>query len=100
MNEHDNNCTALSHRVAELERRLDRSEKDHKEFFDRLRAIEKNEAVQHEKFDALMKKLDGISESVESLTSAPGKKWEAMMDKIFFAVVGAVVAFLLSKVGL
>ena len=37
---------------------------------------------------------------VKSLAEKPAKRWDTMVDKIVWAVLSAVVAFLLAKVGL
>ena len=37
---------------------------------------------------------------VKSLTSKPGKRWDAIVEKALLVVVGAVIAFLLAKIGL
>lgn len=42
---------------------------------------------------ALGRKVDGIEKK-------PGKRWEGLVDKVLWAVAGAVVAFLLARVGL
>lgn len=100
MNEHDNNYPALSHRVAELERRMVKSEADRKEFFDRIRAIEKHEAVKAERLETLMSKVDNIQKNVDTLISIPGKRWNDIIDKVVFTIVGGIIAFLLSRLGL
>lgn len=42
---------------------------------------------------ALGRKVDGIEKK-------PAKRWEGLVDKLIWAVAGAVVAFLLAKIGL
>lgn len=42
---------------------------------------------------ALGRKVDGIEKK-------PAKRWEELVDKVLWAVAGAVVAFLLAKIGL
>jgi len=39
-------------------------------------------------------------EDVKELKEKPGKRWEGVVEKVIYAVVGAVVAFLLAKGGL
>lgn len=41
-----------------------------------------------------------IKADVKSLTEKPGKRWDGIVDKLVWAVLAAVVAFLLAKVGL
>ena len=35
-----------------------------------------------------------IKTDVKGLTSIPGKRWESLVDKLLFAVAGAVLAWL------
>lgn len=37
---------------------------------------------------------------VKELKDKPGKRWEGVVEKVIYAVVGAVVAFILAKGGL
>lgn len=41
-----------------------------------------------------------IKTDVKSLKDKPGKKWDGFWDKVLWAVVAAVIAFLLGRVGL
>lgn len=98
--QHSCESCATSVRLAQLEEGLKKVNAEHKEFFDRLRAIEVTGAIQSERYEIILERIDGINASVEALTSAPGKKWEAMVDKVIFTVIGAVVAFMLTQLGL
>ena len=42
-------------------------------------------------------KLDG---KVDALEKKPGKKWEQIKEKVIWAVLAAVITFLLSRIGL
>ena len=37
---------------------------------------------------------------VKELKDKPGKKWEGFMEKVFYAIVGGVVAFILVQIGI
>jgi predicted nucleic acid-binding Zn-ribbon protein len=41
-----------------------------------------------------------IKADVKSLNAKPGKRWDAIVDKVIWAVLAAVIAFLLGRVGL
>lgn len=41
-----------------------------------------------------------IKVDVKGIAAKPAKKWEGMVDKISWAVVAAVIAFLLGRIGL
>ena len=83
----------------------------------RLDAAEKNSDVLHELATSvkvmageLKRQCDAVEEikddvtnlghKVDSIEKKPGKRWESVMDKLIWGVVGAVLAFLLAKFGL
>ena len=41
-----------------------------------------------------------IKTDVKSLTEKPAKRWDTFVEKIIWAVAAAVIAFLLSRIGL
>lgn len=41
-----------------------------------------------------------IKADVKSIVEKPGKRWDTIIDKIIWAVLAAVIAFLLGKFGL
>lgn len=41
-----------------------------------------------------------IKTDVKSLKDKPGKRWDGLWDKVLWAVVAAVIAFLLGRIGL
>ena len=42
-------------------------------------------------------RLDG---KVDALEMKPGKRWESLVDKLIWGVAGAVLAFLLARMGI
>ena len=46
------------------------------------------------------KDVKEIKVDVKSLAAKPGKRWDAIVDKTIWAVLAAVIAFLLGRVGL
>ena len=77
------------HRLEELEKRQDN--------LDDLVSTVKVLAVREE---AVENDVKEIKADVKSLTSKPGEHWDSLMDKIIWAVAGAVLAFILAKIGL
>lgn len=45
-------------------------------------------------------KVDEIQKDVKTLVSKPAKMWDNVVEKVVLVVVGAVIAYLLTKVGL
>lgn len=50
--------------------------------------------------DHIKNDVKEIKADVKSLTAKPGKRWEGIVDKIIYVVVGALVAWALSHFGL
>lgn len=94
----------LERQVKELQRQ---NGEDHKEIRDRLGRVEMTGAVQNERYDAILGKLEELSRKHDSLTrkleeleSKPGRRWESLAEKAVWTVCAAVIAFLLGRVGL
>ena len=94
-----NDCPVLP-RVEALEEANKNHSKTHEGMFDRLRALETLSAVQENKLDTILKKLDELTDKVDALESKPAKRWDGLVEKAVWAVCAAVIAFLLAKVGL
>lgn len=99
MRETCNDCPAIP-RVEALEEANRKHSDTHREMFARIGALETATAVQENKLDVILKKLDEITEKVDALESKPAKRWDGIVDKAIWAVAAAVIAFLLAKVGL
>ena len=99
----ENQCTNNPHecitlaRVEALEKRMDRAGDTHKEFFDRIRALEQDSAVQEERYNTIIEKLDSLTATVADVTSKPARRWESIVDKSVRAVLAAVIAFQLPR---
>lgn len=77
------------HRIEEVEKRQDN--------LDELVSTVKVLALREENVE---KDVKEIKSDVKNLTDKPGKRWDSLVDKIIWAVAGAVVAFMLSQMGL
>lgn len=99
MNENCVDCPLIP-RVEALEEANRQHSATHREMFDRLRTLETLSAVQENKLDTILKKLDEITAKVDALESRPAKRWEGLVEKSIWAVCAAVIAFLLGRVGL
>ena len=87
-------------RVEALEKTNEQHGRTHEGMFDRIRALETENAVQNARYESINTKLDELTMMVKELTSKPGKRWDGIVDKAIWAVCAAVIAFLLAKVGL
>lgn len=87
-----------------LERQMEeyrrQSRETHGQLFDRIRELEKAEAARNEQYDNIMEKLDRLIAWQEAEQSGPKKRWDAIVDKVVWAVLAAVIAFILARIGL
>lgn len=77
------------HRIDDVERRQDA-----------LDSMATSMAVMAEKQTTMADKVDTIDTKVTAIEQKPAKRWESVVEKVLFLVIGAVVAFVLAKIGL
>lgn len=87
-------------RVEALEEANKQHSATHREIFNRLNNVERDNAVQDAHYKAIDAKLDELTVMVKDLSGKTGKRWESLVDKALWAVCAAVIAFLLGRVGL
>ena len=90
----------MSSRVEALEDANKNHSRTHEGMYDRIRALETENAVQNAHWKNVDGKLDELTVMVRDLTGRAGKRWESLADKALWAVCAAVIAFLLGRVGL
>lgn len=52
------------------------------------------------KMETLVGQVDKLDVKVEALEAKPGKRYEGLVEKIIWAITGAVVAWVLTNIGL
>lgn len=52
------------------------------------------------KMETLVGQVDKLDVKVSDLEAKPGKRYEGLVEKIIWAVTGAVVAWILTRIGL
>lgn len=67
---------------------------------DVLHQLATSVAVMAEQLKNMNASVSNLTEEMEELKEKPGKRWDSLIDKIIWAVAGAVLAFLLAKIGL
>ena len=77
-------------------KRIDDIEKRQNDL-DELVSTVKVLAVREENVESDVKE---IKNDVKSIKDKPGKRWDAIVDKIIWAILAAVIAFLLGRIGL
>lgn len=94
--EHEERLSKVEERAKSNTKRLDEVE-ERQNNLDDLVASVRVLATREERVE---KDVTEIKSDVKSIKEKPGKRWEAMVDKIVWAVLAAVIAFLLGRVGL
>lgn len=92
----EHRITAVEDRSKSNQHRLDDLEK-RQDNLDELVGTVKVLAVREERVESDVKE---IKSDVKGLTGKPGKRWEALAEKAIWAVVAAVIAFILTRIGL
>lgn len=57
-------------------------------------------AVMAEQMKTMNSSVLTLTTEVEELKDKPGKRWDSLVDKIIWAVAGAVLAYVIAKIGL
>lgn len=94
--EHERRLTEVESRSRSNTKRLDDMEK-RQDNLDDLVSTVKVLAVREENVENDVKE---IKNDVKSIKDKPGKRWDAIVDKVVWAVLAAVIAFLLGRIGL
>lgn len=99
MHENCGDCPVIP-RVEALEEANKNHSRTHEGMYDRIRALETENAVQNAHYKAIDDKLDDLTAMVKELTGKAGKRWEKVMETALVAIVTGVVCFLLGRFGL
>ena len=92
----EHRLTAVEDRSKSNQHRLDEMEK-RQDDLEELTSTVKVLAVREENVENDVKE---IKNDVKTLTAKPGQRWEKIMETTITIVVGALVGFILAKIGL
>ena len=96
-------CLGLA-KAQMLEKQLDeyrrQARETHAQLFDRMRDLEKAEAARNEQYKQIMEKLDQLLEWQETQRKKPQAFMDDIKGKIIWAVLAAIITFILARVGL
>ena len=90
----------LESRIEALEEWQKDSKKFHHDFYDWQRTQIARDAKLDEQLSNMDKNISKLLEKQESCDAKPGKRWDDLVDKAIWAVLAAVIAFVLARVGL
>ena len=68
--------------------------------YDALNKLTTSVEVMATKMDTMSQSLDQVNARLSEQESKPGKRWEAVVEKVIFLVIGAVVAYIFARIGL
>lgn len=94
--EHEKRLSSVEERAKSNTKRLDAVEA-RQDDLDKLTSSVAALATKQEDMDGDVKE---IKADVKALNAKPGKRWESIVDKTVWAVLAAVIAFLLARIGL
>lgn len=90
----------LEARIKSLEDWQKDSKKFHHDFYDWQRTQIARDATLDEKLNNMDENIRKVLAQQEACAMKPGKRWDAIVDKAIWAVLAAVIAFVLAKIGL
>ena len=90
----------LEKRIEDLEEWQRDSKKFHNDFYDWQRTQIARDARLDEQLNNMNNNISKILAQQEAYAMKPGKRWDSIVDKAIWAVLAAVIAFILAKVGL
>lgn len=105
----DNECKGCIYEstIEELKRDAERNSNQHREFYDKFGKHDKDIAISAERYNNLLSiigdlktSVDKMASSIEDLKSKPSKKLENITTYVITAIVGGVIAFLFTQLGL
>lgn len=95
--------TEVEHRGKSNTRRVEKLELQTEAIQSLAMSVEvmvKEQGHQTEAIDRIEKNVEKLDEKVEVLERKPAKRWESIIEKAIMTIVGAVVGYLLVKIGL
>lgn len=90
----------IEYRLKALEDDSLRNQQTHKEFFARFEKM----STEYTRIDAqyanILTTLAKLESAIEELKAKPAKRWDGIVDKLIWAVLAAVLGFVLAQVGI
>lgn len=96
-------CLGLA-KAEMLEKQVDeyrrQARETHSQLFDRIRELERAESARNEQYKQIMEKLDQLLEWQETQQKKPQAFVDDIKGKVVWAVLAAIIAFILGRIGL
>ena len=94
--DHERRLTEVEARAEANQHRLDKVEARQDEFGELISSV-KELAVREKNVENDVKE---IKSDIKSITLKPAKRWESVVDKVIMTIAGAIIGFILVKLGL
>lgn len=94
--DHERRLTSVEAVAQSNKERLDEVERRQ----DNLETLAASVATLATREERVEKDVKEIKADVKTLAAKPGKRWDAAVDKVVWALLAAVIAFLLGRIGL
>ncbi len=94
--EHERRLTETEARSKSNTKRLDEMEKKQGDIADLVSSVK----ILADREVRVEKDVKEIKDDVKEMKEKPGKRWEAIVEKIIFTIVGGIVTYVLVKLGL
>ena len=101
--EFEHRLTETEHRAKSNTRRVEKLELQTEAIQSLATSVEvmvKEQGHQTEAIERIEKNVEKLDGKVEVLEHKPAKRWESVVDKVIMTIIGAVVGYLLVKIGL
>lgn len=96
LNDYEHRLTKLESQDIDLTRRMANMEARQ----DNLDKLVASVAVMAEEQDHIKSDVTEIKTNVKELKAKSGKRWDELVDKAIWAILAAVIAFFLARIGL
>ena len=83
----------------QVEEYREKSSKDHREMYDRIRQLEIANAKTDTQYGQIMETLGALKSDIAELKTKPARRWDAVVDKILLGVIGAILVYIMTQVG-
>lgn len=94
--EHERRLTETEARSKSNTKRLDEVEKKQDDLADLVSSVK----ILADREVRVEKDVKEIKDDVKELKEKPGKRWEGILEKIIYTIVGGIVTYALVKLGL
>lgn len=99
-------CPVL-HRIEALEDEINHNKEAHKEIYKKLEKSHTDVALNEERIkqikedvEEVKKDTKEIKKTVQEIKEKPAKRWDGLVDKAVFTLVGVVITYILARLGL